>query len=67
MSTIDETTRPANVGLQRPVVIAVLSGKGGVGKMTCNSLLASLYAFLRNDRVIAVDTNPDFEMLEEGR
>jgi MinD-like ATPase involved in chromosome partitioning or flagellar assembly len=49
--------------LARCVVIAVISGKGGVGKTPLASLLASLFAFLRGDRVIAVDTNPDFGML----
>lgn len=49
--------------LTRCVVIAVISGKGGVGKTTVASLLASLLSFLRGDRVIAVDTNPDFGML----
>ena len=49
--------------LKRPVVIAIISGKGGVGKTTCASLLASLLAFLRGGRVIAVDANPDFGML----
>jgi len=49
--------------LTRCVVIAVISGKGGVGKTTVASLLASLLSFLRGDRVIAADTNPDFGML----
>jgi MinD-like ATPase involved in chromosome partitioning or flagellar assembly len=47
----------------RPIVIAVNSGKGGVGKTTLAALLATLLAFLRPERVIAVDANPDFGML----
>ena len=49
--------------LQRCVTIAVVSPKGGVGKTTVSALLGSLLAFLRRDRVIAVETNPDWGSL----
>src|SRR5207248_7466777 len=49
--------------LLRSVTIAVVSPKGGVGKTTTAALLGSLLAFLRRDRVIAVDTNPDWGSL----
>jgi MinD-like ATPase involved in chromosome partitioning or flagellar assembly len=45
------------------VTIAVVSPKGGVGKTTTTALLGSLLAFLRRDRVIAVETNPDWGSL----
>jgi len=49
--------------LQRCLTIAVVSPKGGVGKTTTAALLGSLLAFLRCDRVVAVDTNPDWGSL----
>ncbi|MBV8218981.1 MAG: hypothetical protein JO325_10995 [Solirubrobacterales bacterium] len=49
--------------LLRCVTIAVVSPKGGVGKTTTTALLGSLLAFLRRDRVIAVETNPDWGSL----
>jgi Flp pilus assembly CpaE family ATPase len=49
--------------LQRCVTIAVVSPKGGVGKTFITALLGSLLAFLRRDRVVAVDANPDFGSL----
>ena len=49
--------------LQRCVTIAVVSPKGGVGKTTTTALLGSLLACLRRDRVIAVETNPDWGSL----
>ena len=49
--------------LQRCVTIAIVSPKGGVGKTTTTALLGSLLAFLRRDRVIAVETNPDWGSL----
>jgi MinD-like ATPase involved in chromosome partitioning or flagellar assembly len=45
------------------VTIAVVSPKGGVGKTTTSALLGSLLAFLRRDRVVAVETNPDWGSL----
>ncbi|WP_280441595.1 MinD/ParA family ATP-binding protein [Nocardia brasiliensis] len=40
--------------------IAVVSVKGGVGRTTVTAALASTFAALRPDRVIAIDANPDF-------
>lgn len=45
--------------------IAVISPKGGVGKTTLSFLLGSVLARVRNDRVIVVDTNPDFGTLAD--
>jgi len=45
--------------------IAVLSIKGGVGKTTTTLGLGSALALMRNDRVIAVDANPDRGTLAE--
>jgi MinD-like ATPase involved in chromosome partitioning or flagellar assembly len=45
--------------------IAVLSIKGGVGKTTTTLGLGSVLAMTRNDRVIAVDANPDRGTLAE--
>ena len=49
--------------LRRCVTIAVVSPKGGVGKTFITALLGSLLAYLRRDRVVAVDANPDFGSL----
>ena len=49
--------------LRRCATIAVVSPKGGVGKTTIAALLGSLLAFLRRDRVVAVETNPDWGSL----
>jgi Mrp family chromosome partitioning ATPase len=49
--------------LYRCATIAVMSPKGGVGKTTLTTLLGSLLALLRRDRVVAIDTNPDFGSL----
>jgi len=49
--------------LRRCSTIAVVSPKGGVGKTTVTALLGSLLAFLRRDRVVAVETNPDWGSL----
>ena len=43
--------------------IAVVSPKGGVGKTTVTALLGMLLAHLRHDRVVAIDTNPDYGSL----
>lgn len=55
--------------IRRPVAgdfrIAVLSIKGGVGKTTTTLGLGSALAMMRNDRVIAVDANPDRGTLAE--
>src|SRR5207247_6357971 len=44
--------------LRRCATIAVMSPKGGVGKTTVTTLLGSLLALLRRDRIVAIDTNP---------
>jgi MinD-like ATPase involved in chromosome partitioning or flagellar assembly len=49
--------------LHRCATIAVMSPKGGVGKTTVAALLGTLFALLRRDRIVAVDTNPDFGSL----
>ncbi|HKA10503.1 MAG TPA: EsaB/YukD family protein [Candidatus Dormibacteraeota bacterium] len=49
--------------LRRCATIAVISPKGGVGKTTTTTLLGSLLALLRRDRIVAIDTNPDFGSL----
>jgi len=49
--------------VHRPIVIGVISGKGGVGKTTTSALLASQLAFLRSEQVLSLDANPDFGML----
>ncbi|MGH8905479.1 MAG: MinD/ParA family ATP-binding protein [Egibacteraceae bacterium] len=50
-------------GLTRPVrgsrTIAVISTKGGVGKTSVTVNLGHLFAEFRDDRVIALDANPD--------
>ena len=45
--------------------VAVLSRKGGVGKTTISTLLGMALADVREDRVIAVDANPDRGTLAE--
>jgi MinD-like ATPase involved in chromosome partitioning or flagellar assembly len=49
--------------LRRCATIAVVSPKGGVGKTTITALLGTLMAQLRRDRIVAVDTNPDYGSL----
>jgi MinD-like ATPase involved in chromosome partitioning or flagellar assembly len=49
--------------LTRCETIAIVSPKGGVGKTTLTVLLGSLLARVRRDRIVAVDTNPDFGSL----
>lgn len=49
--------------LTRCVTIAVVSPKGGVGKTTTAILLGTILATLRSDRVVAVDTDPDYGTL----
>ncbi len=45
--------------LTRCATIAVVSPKGGVGKTTITTLLGTLFAQLRHDRIVAIETNPD--------
>lgn len=49
--------------LTRCATVAVVSPKGGVGKTTITALLGSLLARVRRDRIVAVDTNPDYGSL----
>ena len=44
--------------LMHCATIAVVSPKGGVGKTTITTLLGTLFAQLRHDRIVAIDTNP---------
>ncbi len=48
---------------RRCPTIAIVSPKGGVGKTTLTALIGSLLVHLRTDRVVAVDTNPDYGSL----
>ena len=48
-----------------PRFIAVLTRKGGVGKTTVTTLLGMAMARTRDDRVIAIDANPDRGTLAE--
>jgi len=45
------------------VTIAVVSPKGGLGKTSTTALLGSLLARVRHERMVAVDTNPDYGSL----
>jgi MinD-like ATPase involved in chromosome partitioning or flagellar assembly len=45
--------------------VAVLTRKGGVGKTTISTLLGMALADVREDRVVAVDANPDRGTLAE--
>lgn len=49
--------------LRKCVTIAVVSPKGGVGKTTISALLGTLLALARRDRIVAIDTNPDYGSL----
>jgi MinD-like ATPase involved in chromosome partitioning or flagellar assembly len=42
-----------------PRFVPILSRKGGVGKTTITALLGMALADVRNDRVLAIDANPD--------
>nr|MBW4096169.1 MinD/ParA family protein [Acidobacteriota bacterium] len=44
---------------QRTRYVPILSRKGGVGKTTVTTLLGMVLAEIREDRVIAMDANPD--------
>jgi MinD-like ATPase involved in chromosome partitioning or flagellar assembly len=45
--------------------IAVISPKGGVGKTLLSFLLGAVLAEVRRERVVVVDTNPDFGTLAD--
>src|SRR5581483_407699 len=49
--------------LWRGLTVAVASPKGGVGKTTVAVLLGTLFARMRDDRVIAIDADPDYGTL----
>jgi hypothetical protein len=49
--------------LHRSATIEVVSPKGGAGKTLVTALLGSLLAYLRRDRLLAVDANPDLGSL----
>jgi MinD-like ATPase involved in chromosome partitioning or flagellar assembly len=49
--------------LNRSVTIAVVSPKGGVGKTTVTAVLGTLLAMTRSDRVVAIDSDPDYGTL----
>jgi MinD-like ATPase involved in chromosome partitioning or flagellar assembly len=49
--------------LRRCPTIAVVSPKGGVGKTTMTALLGALLVRVRHERIVAVDTNPDYGSL----
>jgi MinD-like ATPase involved in chromosome partitioning or flagellar assembly len=61
----ERSLEPRIVGprLVRCATIAVVSPKGGVGKTTITALLGTLLAQLRRDRIVAIDTNPDYGSL----
>lgn len=55
--------RIATPRLSRCATIAVISPKGGVGKTMLSVALGALLARVRRDRIVAVDTNPDYGSL----
>ncbi len=68
-SAKDRTHQQLLAQIRQPIVgdfrIAVLSVKGGVGKTTTTVGLGSALAMVRDDRIIAVDANPDRGTLAE--
>ncbi|GAA2753795.1 MinD/ParA family ATP-binding protein [Amnibacterium kyonggiense] len=59
---IARITKPFEGGTR---FVPVLTRKGGVGKTTVTTLLGMTMATLREDRVIAIDANPDRGTLSE--
>jgi MinD-like ATPase involved in chromosome partitioning or flagellar assembly len=49
--------------LRRCATIAIVSPKGGVGKTTMTALLGALLVQVRHERIVAVDSNPDYGSL----
>jgi MinD-like ATPase involved in chromosome partitioning or flagellar assembly len=45
--------------LRGTYTVVVLSGKGGAGKTTMSIGIGATFAMLRNDKVVAIDGNPD--------
>ncbi|WP_280453735.1 MinD/ParA family ATP-binding protein [Nocardia brasiliensis] len=64
LSPMEQRTEDRRTRIRRQLTttyqIAVVSVKGGVGRTTTTAALASTFAALRPDRVIAIDANPDF-------
>ncbi|MFG1792713.1 AAA family ATPase [Nocardia sp. NPDC049149] len=64
LSPAEQRTEDRRTRIRRQLTatyqIAVVSVKGGVGRTTTTAALASTFAALRPDRVIAIDANPDF-------
>ncbi|WP_162924929.1 MinD/ParA family ATP-binding protein [Mycetocola zhujimingii] len=60
---LDERIRKRFVGEAR--FVPVLTRKGGVGKTTVTALLGMALADARDDRIIAIDANPDRGTLSE--
>lgn len=58
-------TRIAATITGRARFVPVLTRKGGVGKTTTTTLLGMTLATLRDDRIVAVDANPDRGTLAE--
>lgn len=50
-------------GVSRSNTVAVISPKGGVGKTTSTFLVGNVLASRLKNRVVAIDTNPDFGTL----
>ena len=50
---------------EKELLVAIASQKGGVGKTTVTTLLGMALADAREDRVIAIDANPDRGTLAE--
>ena len=57
--------RIATVYEHGPRYVPVVTRKGGVGKTTVTTLLGMAMALVRDDRVIAIDANPDRGTLAE--
>lgn len=51
--------------LKRCQSIAVISPKGGVGKSFLTYLIGNFLAEVRGDKIVAIDTNPDFGTLAD--
>jgi len=43
--------------VRNPYTVAVLGGKGGAGKTSMTALVASMFAHIRNDQVVAIDAD----------
>ncbi len=61
-----QEARVANARMRRCLTVAIASPKGGVGKTTATMLLGAALAHIRNERVIAVDADPDYGTLGLG-